>query len=154
MHTSPHHYLHRGVTLIEMLLVLAIVATLVGITVPHYSDYQQTQVRKEATRHLIQLQAWVETRFITTEQYPTESDSAVLEEHALCPDCQLSTEYQFRVYGGKREYKITATPREDSQQRDDPCGQLVLYPNGLVTTTASSTSCPLPQRNTQSHGSP
>ncbi|WP_164831537.1 type IV pilin protein [Salinivibrio socompensis] len=138
-------YLQHGVTLIEMMLVLAIIATLAGIAIPSYAEYQQRQTRQAATRHLIQLQAWIEQQFITAEQYPSVSDAATLETKALCADCQLSPDYRFEIQGGKDAYKILAYPRSDHSQTDDPCATLVLYANGLITSTSSNASCPLPQ---------
>lgn len=136
-------YLQHGVTLIEMMLVLAIIATLAGMAIPSYAEHQQRQTRQAATRHLIQLQAWVEQQFTMAEQYPSVSDVAKLEE-ALCADCQLSPDYRFEIQGGKAAYKILAHPRTSSPQIDDACATLVLHANGLITSTSSNASCPLP----------
>lgn len=136
-------YLQHGVTLIEMMLVLAIIATLAGIAVPSYAEYQQRQARQAATQHLIQLQAWVEQQFTMADQYPSVSDAARLEK-ALCADCQLSPAYLFEIQGGEAAYKILAHPRTSYPQIDDPCATLVLHANGLITSTSSNASCPLP----------
>ncbi|WP_102504754.1 type IV pilin protein [Salinivibrio kushneri] len=145
MRLSFCRYLQHGVTLIEMMLVLAIIATLAGVVIPSYAEYQQRQTRHAATRHLIQLQAWVEQQFITTKHYPSVSDATDLEAKALCADCQLSPDYRFEIQSGEATYKILAHPRANHSQTDDPCATLVLYANGLITSTSSNASCPLPQ---------
>ncbi|KKA44371.1 MULTISPECIES: type IV pilin protein [unclassified Salinivibrio] len=134
----------HGVTLIEILIVLAIIATLAAVVVPHFHQYQQTQARKAAIGRLVQLQAWVETQVITKAYYPSVSHSELLEQGLVCADCQVSSDYQFSIKGSKTSYRIIAHPLADSRQHDDPCNRLVLHPNGVITSMSAETSCSLP----------
>lgn len=52
---------HVGYHLVELLLALAIIATLLAIALPSYRDYQMRAQRAEAVRHLLgiaQCQEW------------------------------------------------------------------------------------------------
>ncbi|OOE84632.1 type IV pilin protein [Salinivibrio sharmensis] len=136
----------HGVTLIEILIVLAIIATLTALVMPHFHQYQQTQARKAAIERLVQLQAWVEMQVITKAYYPSIFHSTLLEKGLICSDCQVSSDYQFSIEGSDTGYRIIAHPQVDGRQHDDPCNRLVLYPNGVITSVSAETSCSLPSQ--------
>ncbi|OOF29791.1 type IV pilin protein [Salinivibrio proteolyticus] len=143
--------LQKGVTLVELLFGVAIIATLVGIALPVYSHYKQQQERQHAKRNLVQLQAWVEDHFITHQSFPNASDQTELKDK-LCENCQLSQRYNFAVHGQTKSYYVTATPRQETSQEKDPCGALTLYPSGLIAAQSNHKDCPLPHLQAPTKG--
>ncbi|GGJ00279.1 type IV pilin protein [Halopseudomonas pertucinogena] len=65
----------RGLTLLELMVVLAIVGILAAIALPSYQGYIQKSRAKTAAADLVGLAAAVEARFQRTLAYPTSNIS-------------------------------------------------------------------------------
>ena len=61
---------HRGFTLIEVMLVVAIVAVLSAIALPSYQEYIRRGHRAEARAALLQAAQWLERAATATGTYP------------------------------------------------------------------------------------
>ena len=64
---------HQGFTLIELMIVVAVVAILSSIAYPSYTEYVRRGHRAEARAGLLQGQQWLERAATATGTYPASS---------------------------------------------------------------------------------
>lgn len=107
--------LHRptvqsGFTLLELLLVIALVAMLASISVARYSHYTQESNRRAAVTRLYATQQSMERARLQTGKY---ADLPSLTEHGY--------HFQFDAAADGSSYVLTATP---IQGGDTDCGAL------------------------------
>lgn len=69
MRTNAHRYAHRGMTLVELLIVVAIVAILGTIAMGSYRNHVLRSNRAEATAALLRIQAAQEKYYLNQHQY-------------------------------------------------------------------------------------
>ena len=104
----------RGLSLVELLIVVTLVAVLGAISYPSYQNHLQATKRYQAQTNLYQLQIWLEQQYTANANYPNTVN---------CTECQLSKFYDFAIKldNQKSGYQITATPKLGSGQEHDPC---------------------------------
>jgi type IV pilus assembly protein PilE len=109
----------KGFTLIELMVVVAIMAILATIAIPSYMQSVQRSARSEAIGHVLELASTLSTVKALTMSYEAGDG----ETHH-------TSRYQISATlddGGG--FVITATPIE--QQAQDRCGEIVYYTAGL-----------------------
>lgn len=124
----------RGFTLIEIMVVVAIVGIIVAIAMPSYQSHILRTRRVAATGCLVEL-----TQFM--ERYYTSKMTYI---GATIPSTSCSTEltnfYTFQFATGSltaSAYTIEAT-RAGGQVSDSECGDLTLNQTGARTPTTAS----------------
>ncbi|MBD3671328.1 MAG: prepilin-type N-terminal cleavage/methylation domain-containing protein [Gammaproteobacteria bacterium] len=65
-----------GVTLVELLIVLAVVATVAGMAAAGYSSYIDTSRIDAAKRDIIEIASHIERYHLTTNSWPTDLSTA------------------------------------------------------------------------------
>lgn len=117
---------HAGFSLIELLITMAITATLSAIAYPSYRHHIQTSYRQQAQISLHAAAQQLEQYYHQHHNYK----DARLNEH--------NEHYQLKLHTPRNHhYTIIATPT--GAQSDDRCGQLRLSDNGKHT--AQDTKC-------------
>lgn len=126
----------RGFTLIELMIVIAIIAIFAAMTYPRYGDYIRKSRRTAATTALVQAQTELEKLYGQQGSY----------RNAICSDqsggdvptgkrkvCALTTpdggDYTLAltVAPNNQRYSITATaPENTRQQKDKRCGSFTI----------------------------
>ena len=117
------HLKTAGFTLIELMIVIATLAVLLGLAVPSYRDYVVRANRAEALDILLTTAACQERVFTKINQYDTtrcDSASTTMNGHYTVSMTNSNANQNFT---------LTATPQ--SGQANDSCGNLTLTDAGV-----------------------
>lgn len=120
------HRKHRGFTLIELMIVVAVVAILSSIALPSYQEYVRRGYRAEARTALLQAAQWMERAATANGTYPLTAafpSSLTTIQSARYTIALASPTGNIAADNG-RTYTLTATPA--GGQVGDKCGNYTL----------------------------
>lgn len=127
---APRKAAASGFTLIELMVVVAVVAILASIAVPSYQEQIRKSRRAQAKADLVEYMQMAERRFTVDNSYAT---------------FVLPTNQSPREDGATARYTIAATTQTATQlvltataqgpQAQDRCGNLSISNTGLKTET-------------------
>ncbi len=120
-----------GFTLIEVVVVMAIIAILAAIAIPNYTEYIRRGHRSDAKTALLQVAQWQE-RFRT--ESITNAYSPALPAGMATVGSGGAARYTIAVAqpGGNQTFTLTAT--RQGSQLGDPCGDFIVDQTGQQTT--------------------
>jgi type IV pilus assembly protein PilE len=126
--------LQRGFTLIELMVVVAIVAILAGIAVPAYQDSVRKSRRGQAKADLVEAAQAME-RFYTMRSTYVGADLAVIGAPTKSPKDGDTAQYTISLNGAPSAsaFSLQAVPSASTGQDKDKCGTL-----GITNTGAKS----------------
>jgi type IV pilus assembly protein PilE len=130
----------RGFTLIELMMVVAILAVIAAIAIPSYTDQVMRSNRAEAKAILMNTAQALErcyTRYSAYDaddcpvNFPRESETG---KYSMPADSQAI---------GATTYTLTAVPQGSQASRDTECANFTLQHNGTrgVSTEADPDEC-------------
>lgn len=115
----------QGFTLIELMIVVAVVGILSAIAYPSYTEYVRRGHRADARAGLLQVQQWLERAATATGTYPTSLPSAL----TWTADNTKRYDIAFQAGNTAAAYVLTATPK--GAQTGDKCGTYTLSNTGV-----------------------
>lgn len=129
------HRRQTGMTLIELMVAVTIVAILSAIAYPSYRQYAVRSNRTEAKTELLQLSQALEKCYTRFHAYDHD-------------DCNVDTDYttasgNFVIAGDidAQAYVLTADP-SGAQKKDDKCGKLSIDNTGAKKERDGETVVP------------
>ena len=127
---------HRGFTLVELMVTVAIVGILAAIAYPSYTNHVRKTRRAVAAGCLVELSQWMERRYTTVLTHV----GAALPSTSCQTD--LTGLYTFSISGSPAvtasTYQLQAVPT--GAQSADSCGTLTLNQAG-TKGAAATTGC-------------
>src|SRR5207237_9689405 len=128
----------RGVTLIELMVVLAIVAILSTLAVGSYRRYVLRANRTDATSALLRIQVAEEKFFLQNNVYTIDLSAAGLNVASPTPNGF----YNLAVVGAPiaTSFQATATAT-GAQTADTSCATLTINDQGQRNSAPSTTEC-------------
>ncbi len=127
----------KGFTLIELMIVMAIVAILGMIAVPSYRNYMITARRSDATQNLTKLTMALENCYSLNNTYENCISN---DQTSLLSD--VSAFYDFTSVVDRNHYYLTVTAARGTQVNDiDECKTLTVNHLGRRYSNCVTTSC-------------
>lgn len=114
-----------GLTLVELMIVLAIIGILSALALPSYSEYLRRGHRAEARAGLFQAAQWLERAATANGVYPLELPAALTWQDL--PDKRYGI--GFAEGNSPARYTLVAMRRPGAQQQDR-CGNYTLAQDG------------------------
>lgn len=130
---KPLRLRQRGVTLIELLIVVVVVGILVGIAYPSYTGYVQRANRADA-QAILMLHAQTHERFFTTNLTYTGSPLVPSVAPAGAAGTNVRYNISYLVAPTASVYTLRAVPA--NAQVGDACGTMTINQAGAVTPVA------------------
>jgi type IV pilus assembly protein PilE len=136
----------RGFTLIELMIVVAIVAVLAAIALPNYQESVARSRRADAKAVLLENAQWMERQYTVSNDYTLKGDGTAI----ALPITEAPRDGGAKTYNiafaasspSVGSFTLTATPK--NSMTGDKCGTFTLTntgAKGLVGATASQAFC-------------
>lgn len=131
----------KGFTLIELMIVVAIVGILTAIAYPSYLSFIQDARRTDAEADLLDLAQWMERRFTVDGRYTTASGARPTLPFVKSPKDGAELFYDLSVAASTSSYTLFAAPAAPGPQANDRCGTLSVSQTGATSETGTGTDC-------------
>jgi type IV pilus assembly protein PilE len=143
---APFGAAGQGFSLIELMIVVAIIAILAAIALPAYSRYVVKTNRAAATACLSEYANYMERYYTTNLRYDQDTQSTPVANDIMATglDCaspqQTGNNYSYTTTVlTATAYTLQAKPRGAQATRDTQCGTLTLDQAGTRTKSGTGT---------------
>lgn len=140
---------HAGFTLIEMMIVVAIIGIILSLALPAYQDNARESNRRVASSYALSVQGRQEQFFLNNKAYTADLSNLGYPSATVDIDnggsivTTGSTDAIYRIAVSNvtgTGYTVTATPR-NSQTADTGCGTLSFDSDGDLSASGSASNC-------------
>lgn len=122
----------RGFTLIEVMIVVAVVSILTAIAMPSYNEYIRRGHRADARAGLLQAAQWMERAATAGGVYPTRLPNALRwVDSEEKPDPAKRYTIDFVPGNSNAAFALQAVPKNPGPQAKDKCGTYTLSNTGV-----------------------
>ncbi|MDB5939374.1 MAG: prepilin-type cleavage/methylation protein [Polaromonas sp.] len=116
----------QGFTLIELMIVVAVIGILTAIAAPSYIEYIQRGHRADARAGLLQAQQWLERAATANGVYPTTLPATL----TWAGDASKRYTIGFAAGNTNAAFTLVATRNSPGAQATDRCGDFTLTNTG------------------------
>jgi type IV pilus assembly protein PilE len=133
-----------GFSLIELMIVVAIVGILASIALPSYREYVKRAARTDAKAVLSENAQFLERNFTEANRYNKDAagnDIVLIKDHS---PTEGTTQYTISLVATATSFTLTAAPVEGGMMDGDACGSFTLNQLGqknVVNATKSASEC-------------
>ena len=132
----------QGFTLIEVMIVVAIVGVLSAIAYPSYTEYVRRGHRADARAGLLQAQQWMERASTATGVYPVSGTAPYYALPAALTWAADTTKHYTLGFKGaptNATFTLIATRKPGGPQATDRCGDFTVTHTGTRSADSYST---------------
>lgn len=123
-----------GVTLLELMIVVAIIGILAAIAIPNYQTYQERTRRADATSDLVELAQWLERYRVNQNTYAADPADLPITQSPQQGNAVYTLGFDLNNSGNPvaetTRFRIRAVPNNPGPNADDGCGTLTLTHTG------------------------
>jgi len=135
----PHQRLIRGFTLIELMVVIAIIGVLAAIAYPSYQEHVRSAKRADAQTALMELAQFMERYYTSNGRYVDAAGDGPDLPFTEAPRDGASKSYDLSLAGATASsYTLQAVPK--ASMTNDECGTLTLANTGAKGQDAEATA--------------
>jgi len=130
-----------GFTLIELMIVVAIIGIIASIAVPSYQRYVESTRRTVAQGDLLELTQFMERRYTNGYDYRETDGSAPTLPFTTQPRQGASIFYKYSFEGAVARTSFTLQANPEGGQTGDSCGWLRIDEAGVRTSNSGDADC-------------
>jgi type IV pilus assembly protein PilE len=134
----------KGFTLIELMIVVAVVGVLAAIAIPSYQEYIRRSQRAEARAEVLRAEGWLERFYTENNRY---SNNAANNLNTTFSGIFTSVpaggpaRYDIGLTVSATTYTITATPTTTGSMNGDACGSYTKTNTGALSYSGTGSRC-------------
>nr|WP_315478276.1 type IV pilin protein [uncultured Rhodoferax sp.] len=136
-----------GFTLIELMIVVAIIALLASIALPSYSSYVARSKRAEVRAEILKAEGWLERYYTENNRFTsgtaltdTTVPAAFSSRFGSVP-ATGGANYTISLVVGNNPPSYTITATRIGSMSNDACGNYTKINTGSLTTSLTASNC-------------